>query len=187
MALRRAAFSSDASGRDAWRAACRSRIESKSALDVLHERRPLLVGEQRAATGTEREASFTQTTGPWYFGSTLTAVWARLVVAPPMSSGTSKPLPLHLGGEVDHLVQRRGDQPGEPDDVGVLGHGGVEDLLRRHHDAEVDDLVVVALEDDADDVLADVVDVALDGRHDDLALGSSRDVAGLASRPRCTG
>jgi 5-methyltetrahydrofolate--homocysteine methyltransferase len=33
-----------------------------------------------ATTGTEREASFTQTTGPWYFGATLTAVCARDVV-----------------------------------------------------------------------------------------------------------
>ena len=45
----------------------------------------------------------------------------------------------------------------------------LEDLCRRHHDAEVDDLVVVALEDHADDVLADVVDVALDGGEQDAA------------------
>ena len=45
----------------------------------------------------------------------------------------------------------------------------VEDLLRRHHDAEIDDLVVVALQHHADDVLADVVDVALDRGHHDLA------------------
>ena len=44
---------------------------------------------------------------------------------------------------------------------------GVEDLLRRHHDAEIDDLVIVALEHDADDVLADVVHVALDGGEQD--------------------
>ena len=80
-------------------------------------------------------------------------------------------LALHLGGEVDHLVQRRGDQAGEPDHVGADLAGGVEDLLRRHHHAEVDDLVVVALEHHADDVLADVVDVALDGRHHDRAVG----------------
>jgi hypothetical protein len=43
------------------------------------------------ATGTERDASFTHTTGPWYFGSTLTAVCAREVVAPPTSSGIVKP------------------------------------------------------------------------------------------------
>ena len=36
------------------------------------------------AVGTDRDASLTQTTGPSYFGSTLTAVCARDVVAPPM-------------------------------------------------------------------------------------------------------
>ena len=38
------------------------------------------------------------------------------------------------------------------------------------HHAHVDDLVVVAREHDADDVLADVVDVAFDGGEDDLSL-----------------
>ena len=47
---------------------------------------------------------------------------------------------------------------------------GVEDLRRRHHDAEIDHFVVVAAEHDADDVLADVVDVALDRRHQHAAL-----------------
>ena len=121
-------------------------------------------------------------TGPWYFCATLTAVCARDVVAPPISSGIVEALPLHLGGQVDHLVQRRRDQPGEADDVGAHLAGGVEDLLGRHHDAEVDDLVVVALQHDADDVLADVVDVALDRGHDDLAVGASRVASGLASR-----
>ena len=44
-----------------------------------------------AATGTDREASLTQITGPLYRGVTLTAVCARDVVAPPISSGISKP------------------------------------------------------------------------------------------------
>ena len=44
----------------------------------------------------------------------------------------------------------------------------VEDLRRRHHHAEIDHLVVVAREHDPDDVLADVVDVTLDGGHEDL-------------------
>ena len=46
----------------------------------------------------------------------------------------------------------------------------LEDFLARDHDAEVDDLVVVAGEHDADDVLADVVHVALHGGEEDLAL-----------------
>ena len=48
--------------------------------------------------------------------------------------------------------------------------GALEDLLARDHDAHVDDLVVVAGEHDAHDVLADVVDVALHGGEHDLAL-----------------
>ena len=56
--------------------------------------------------------------------STLTAVCAREVVAPPISSGISKPWRSISDGEVDHLVERRRDQPGQPDDVGA-------DLARR--------------------------------------------------------
>ena len=44
-----------------------------------------------AATPTARDASATWMTGPWYSGSILTAVCVREVVAPPMSSGSSKP------------------------------------------------------------------------------------------------
>src|SRR5207302_6869180 len=45
------------------------------------------------------------------------------------------------------------------------------DFLRRYHDAEIDDFVIVALKHDADDVLADIVDVAFNGGHHDLAVG----------------
>jgi hypothetical protein len=44
-------------------------------------------------------------------------------------------------------------------------------FCRRHHHAEIDHLVIVALQHDADDVLADVVHVALDGGQHDLAGG----------------
>ena len=77
---------------------------------------------------------------------------------------------LHLRGDVAHFVERRRDQPGQPDDVGLLGDRGVQNLVRRCHHAEIDHVVIVALEHDADDVLADVVDVALDGGEHDLAV-----------------
>ena len=64
----------------------------------------------------------------------------------------------------DHLVQGRRDRPREPDQVAPLLDRGVQDPVRVHHDTEVDHLVVVAAEDDPDDVLPDVVDVALHGR-----------------------
>ncbi len=81
-----------------------------------------------------------------------------------------EPLPLHLGGDMAHFVERRRDQAGQPDNIGSLFDRGLQNLLRRHHDAEIDDVVIVALEHDADDVLADVVHVALDGGHHDLAV-----------------
>ena len=80
-------------------------------------------------------------------------------------------LSLHLARDVRHLVERRRDEARQADEVRLLRLGALEDLLARHHDAQVDDLVVVAGEHDADDVLADVVHVALDRGEHDLALG----------------
>ena len=77
---------------------------------------------------------------------------------------------LHFGGDGDHFIERRGDQPRETDHRRILFARGVEDLGPRHHHAEVDDVEAVALEDHADDVLADVVDIALDRGHHDPAL-----------------
>ena len=80
-------------------------------------------------------------------------------------------LALHLLGHVDHLVQRGGDEAGQADDVDLDLPRLGEDLLGRDHDAHVDHVVVVALEHHADDVLADVVHVALDGGHAGCAPG----------------
>ena len=85
--------------------------------------------------------------------------------------GNVEALALHLGGDVNHLVERGGDEAGKTDRVRFpLARDG-ENLRRRRHHAEIDDLVVVAGEHDADDVLADVVHVALDGREHDRARG----------------
>ena len=81
-------------------------------------------------------------------------------------------LALHLTGDERHFLQRRSDESGEADDIGLLTTRGLENLRARNHHAEVYDVIVVTLEDDADDVLADVVYVALHGGHDDLTLGS---------------
>ena len=78
-----------------------------------------------------------------------------------------EPAPLHLLRDVDHLVEGRRDEAREADDVAVLLERGVEDRVRRDHDAQVEHLVPVAAEDDSDDVLADVVDVALHRREHD--------------------
>ena len=62
-------------------------------------------------------------------------------------------------------------RPERPMMSAPCSRAAAEDLLRRDHHPEVDHLVVVAAQDDADDVLADVVHVALDRGHDDLRLG----------------
>src|SRR5215208_6222075 len=84
---------------------------------------------------------------------------------------------LHLFSIVDHLVQRRCYKAGEPDGVSAFLPGGLKDHRGRHHYAEVYDLEVVALQHDPDDVLPDVVYIALDGGHYDGAVR----LAGLAS------
>ncbi|MNX96740.1 hypothetical protein D3C86_1290720 [compost metagenome] len=97
---------------------------------------------------------------------------------PADQQGDVKAAPLHLAGDEDHLVKRRGDQAAEADDVRLVFDGGVQDAVSGDHDAQVDDLVVVTLKHDADDVLADVVDVALDRGHQDAARLLAR-LAGL--------
>ncbi len=68
-----------------------------------------------------------------------------------------------------HFIQRRRDEAGKTDDIDLLRNSRFEDLGGRHHHAEIDDLVIVAGENDADDVLADIVDIALHRRHQHLA------------------
>ena len=81
-----------------------------------------------------------------------------------------KALALHLLGDVNHLVERRRDEAGEADDVAIFLAGRGENFLAGDHDAKVDNLVVVTSENDAHDVLADVVHVALDRGHEDPSL-----------------
>jgi hypothetical protein len=81
-------------------------------------------------------------------------------------------LALHLGRHMHHLVERRGDQTGQPDNVDSVGAGLGEDLLAGDHDPQVDHLVAVAGQNDADDVFADVVDIAFHRGHENFALGA---------------
>ena len=91
----------------------------------------------------------------------------------------SKALTLHLLRHVDHLIQRRRNQPGEANQVGVNLASGFQDFIRRHHHAKVDDFVVVTLQHHADNILADVVNVTLHGGDDHLAVAGTFLFAGL--------
>ena len=165
------------------RSACSPRRRSCSTLFSRSSvsRRPGSSSEP--TTPMTREASSTCIVGGVYSGAILTAVCWRDVVAPPIRSGSVEATPLHLLRDDDHLVERGRDEAREADDVAALLDGGVEDRVGRDHHAQVDHLVAVAAEHDADDVLADVVDVALDGRQHDAArrLPSRR-----PSPPPCT-
>src|ERR1700733_10980033 len=79
-------------------------------------------------------------------------------------------LSLHLAGHMHHLVERGRDKAAETDQVDFLCLGTFEDLLGGNHHPHVDDLVVISGENDADDVLADVVNVTLDGCEQNLPL-----------------
>ena len=50
-------------------------------------------------------------------GAIFTAVWARLVVAPPINNGSAKLFALHFLRDVHHLIERRRDQSAQADDV----------------------------------------------------------------------
>src|SRR5215216_5232773 len=93
-----------------------------------------------------------------------------------MSNGMSKPSRCISLALWTHLVQRGRYEAGEPDGVSAFLPGGLKDLPGRHHYAEVYDLEVVALQYDPDDVLPDVVYIALDSGHNDRAVR----LAGLA-------
>ena len=125
-------------------------------------------------TSTTRDASSTWTVVPLYSGAIFTAVCCRLVVAPPMSSGMrcarrSISFATNTISSSDGVIR-----PLRPMRSAFSSSAVCRIFVGRHHHAEIDDLVAVAAEHDADDVLADVVHVALDGRQHDLALRAVR-------------
>jgi hypothetical protein len=70
--------------------------------------------------------------------------------------------------------ERGGEQRRHGDDVGVDLVGLVDELEEVHVDAEIVDLVARRLEEQLEDVLADRVQVALDGaQHHDALLGAA--------------
>ena len=81
-----------------------------------------------------------------------------------MQSGTPQ-----LDSHIDHLLEARRDESRQPDHVNLLLDGLADNLFGRHHDAHVDDLVVVTRHDHRHDVLPDVVDIALDSSQQHLA------------------
>ena len=65
--------------------------------------------------------------------------------------------------DLAHFLHRGGQQRRAGNHAAVILHGGADELLRRRVYAEVKDLDAAALHHDADEILADVVHVALHG------------------------
>ena len=148
------------------RVACCSRSSACiAAVRRVERRRAARRSSRLDTTSTARDASSTCTIGPLYSGAIFTAVCCRLVVAPPISSGSVKPR-RSISCATNTISSSDGViRPLRPMMSAFCSIAASQDLRRRHHHAEVDDLVVVAAEHDADDVLADVVDVAFDRGH----------------------
>lgn len=83
--------------------------------------------------------------------------------------GNLQPPAFQLFADVDHLLERRGNQSAQADRVGAPGDGFVDDAGTLDHHAQVADRVAVAGHDYRHDVLADVVYVAFHGSHQHLA------------------
>mmetsp|Transcript_17649 Transcript_17649/g.35511 ORF Transcript_17649/g.35511 Transcript_17649/m.35511 type:complete len:622 (+) Transcript_17649:965-2830(+) len=99
-----------------------------------------------------------------------------------LESGT-----LHLFRDGDHLIERGRDQARAAEDVSLVVNARLQDVAGVAHHADVNNGVVVAAEHDADDILTNVVHVALDSGHEDntLALLLDRSLStGLARRRR---
>ena len=77
----------------------------------------------------------------------------------------AEPSALHFFGQVDHFVEWWRNEPAQPNGVNILFNGSLNNDLRRNHDTEVYDLVIITGQNNADYIFADIVDVALDGCH----------------------
>ena len=86
--------------------------------------------------------------------------------------GNVEILSLHFLRHMDHLVERRRNQSAQADHVYLFFAGGLQYPFATDHDTEIDHLVVVAAEHDADDVLADVVYVSFHRGEQDPALAA---------------
>ena len=78
-------------------------------------------------------------------------------------------LALHFRRHKHHFIQRWRDQPGQADNVGLFIERGFQDRLTGHHHTQINNFIAIALHDHADDVLANIVDIAFHGGEHNLA------------------
>ena len=71
---------------------------------------------------------------------------------------------------MDHLIERRRDESAQADRIGFFFPRCLQDFGGWHHHAKVDNVVIITLQHDANDVLADIVHVTFHRRHHDPTL-----------------
>mmetsp|Transcript_8675 Transcript_8675/g.31979 ORF Transcript_8675/g.31979 Transcript_8675/m.31979 type:complete len:223 (-) Transcript_8675:2499-3167(-) len=71
---------------------------------------------------------------------------------------------LHLLRDGYHLIQRRCDQPTQANNICLMLNTGLDDIFTGLHDAAIDDLEVVASQDNRNNILSDIVYISLHGR-----------------------
>ena len=76
--------------------------------------------------------------------------------------------PFHLACDVNHLIETWRDQTRQADDGYLVLECGLENPFAADHHAQVDHVVPIATQDNADDVLANIVNVTFDGGQQDL-------------------
>ena len=89
------------------------------------------------------------------------------------------PASLHFFRDTNHFVERWRDQSRKPNKIGIQGFCRVQYLFGRHHNAKIFDVVSIALQNDANNLFTNVVDVAFHGRHDDTPFACWNVVIGL--------
>ena len=71
---------------------------------------------------------------------------------------------LHFLGHKYHLIKRGGDETTETNNVRIPINSSLEDRVAVHHDTQILNIVAVAPQHHGNDVLANVVYVALNSR-----------------------
>ena len=93
-----------------------------------------------------------------------------------------KALTFHLSGYIDHFIQRWRDQAGKTDDIGILFTGCFQDFITRHHDAKIDNFIVVTLQYHTHNVFTDVMYITFYRRQHDFTVAATLLLAGFDVR-----
>ena len=69
-----------------------------------------------------------------------------------------------------HLVKARRDQARETDNIYLFFNSAIDDIICRYHDPHVYDIKIITLQNNTHNILADIMDIALNRSHQNLTL-----------------